>query len=117
MDAKNVIKMFEGRGFRSRHGDVVLVADAEAEAGRKLPPVLAEGEATGHAHRIVFARGKSTAEVYRVAKETVQRLLRVTAEKAQVDHEEHTQQDMPKGRYRVGILAQWTPTGLRPVVD
>jgi len=105
----------ENKGFLGRHGDVVLVSDDKAEGGKKLPAVLAEGEVTGHAHRVKAP--KSKAQVEQIANETVQRLLRVTAEKARVDHEEHTTQEVPKGTHRIGIQAQWTPEGLKRVVD
>lgn len=113
MNAKQVIGMFEDAKFKGRHGDVVIVRDDGAKGdGKKLGAVLAEGEATGHAHRI--AKGK--ADVQAVANSVAQRLVNV-AQAAVVDHEEHTAQKLPKGTYRSGIQAQWTPEGLRRVLD
>jgi hypothetical protein len=119
MKAKDVIKMFEQAAFKGRHGDVVIVQDATAEAGDKLPPVLAEGEVTGHAHRVAPASAKrKRPEVLRVADEATQRLLRIAkGAVAKVDHEEHTEKRVPAGQHRIGIQAQWTPEGLRRVVD
>lgn len=120
MNADDVIKMFAHAKFLGRHGDVVIVQDETAAPGEKLQLVLAEGEVTGHAHRVALpARSrKARPEVLRVANETTQRLLRVAkGAVAKVDHEEHTAQRVPAGQYRVGIQSQWTPEGLRRVVD
>ncbi len=113
MNAKQIIKMFGAAKMLGRHGDVVIVRDDDAKAdGKNCKGVLAEGEATGHAHRIA----KGRAQVIAVANAVAQRLVNV-AQAAIVDHEEHTAQKLPKGTYRSGIQAQWTPEGLRRVVD
>ena len=114
MNAKQVIALFKKTEFLGRHGDVVIVRDQAASAdGEPLKEkVLAYGEVTNHSHRIA----KGRAQVVAVANAVAQRLVNV-ARAAVVDHEEHTAQKLPKGMYRSGIQAQWTPEGLRSVVD
>lgn len=111
MDAKSIIKLFEEAPFKGRHGDVVIVRDDAVESdGVSTNRVLADGEATGHAHRV------SRAEVTRVVNSLVQRAITVKrADK--VDHEEHKASPLPKGKYRSGIQAQYTPAGLKRVID
>src|SRR5688572_18032551 len=112
MKASDVIKMFEKAKFLGRHGDVVLVKAVRCKTEGKPTPVLAEGELTGHAHRVDGATAK------RIAGQTVQRLLSVAKNAvAKVDHEEHKAQPIPAGTHRIGIQAQWTPEGLKRVVD
>ena len=113
MNAKQIIKMFSSAKMLGRHGDVVIVQDDDATIdGKDCKGVLAEGEMTGHAHRIT----KGRAQVVAVAGAVAQRLVKV-AQAAVLDHEEHTAQKLPKRTYRSGIQAQWTPEGLRPVID
>jgi hypothetical protein len=75
--------------FQIRQGDVFLIrVDAIPDGAKEMPPtargvVLADGEITGHAHRI--ANFRSAAQY---ATETDQRYLRVTAP-VQLAHEEH----------------------------
>jgi hypothetical protein len=111
MNAKTVIKLFSATPFKGRHGDVVIVRDESVESdGKDKSGVLADGEATGHAHRV------SRAVVQGVVNSLVQRAITVKrAEK--VDHEEHVASPLPKGTYRSGIQAQWTPEGLKRVID
>jgi hypothetical protein len=114
MEAKKIISLFEGAPFKGRHGDVIVVRDDGAKDGAEKCPgkELAFGEVTGHAHRVT----KGRAQVLKVANAVAQRLVKV-AQAATVDHEEHTAQRLPKGTYRSGVQAQWTPEGLRRVED
>lgn len=111
MNAKDIIKLFQEAPFKGRHGDVVIVRDDTVQGdGVSKNRVLADGEATGHAHRV------SRAEVMGVVNSLVQRAITVKrADK--VDHEEHKASALPKGKYRSGIQAQWTPEGLKRVID
>lgn len=114
MNAKHIIELFDNASFRSRHGDVIIVRGESAAPGGEACPgkELAFGEVTGHAHRIT----KGRADVLKVANAVAQRLVNV-ARAATLDHEEHTAQQIPKGTYRSGVQAQWTPEGLRRVED
>jgi hypothetical protein len=84
-----------------RQGDVLLIQRAEEIAGHAIPEsrvdgriVLAEGEATGHAHAI----SSSGAELLQVGE---RRLLKVSGEPVDVIHEEHAIITVPIGIYEV----------------
>jgi len=96
-----------------RHGDVLIaVADAIPKDARALPHcVLAEGETTGHAHRI---EGAGLADLFELRGE---RFLHITAESARLIHEEHKPIILPRGVYRVWIQREYTPTAIVPVRD
>ena len=90
-----------------RQGDVLLIevpevpaaATAESRAGRI---VLAEGEATGHAHAIHELDARTF--TYQG-----QRFL-LTRSKAQLVHEEHGPIDVPAGAWRVIIQREYEPS-------
>jgi hypothetical protein len=115
MKASEIIKKFKSAKFKARHGDVVIISDGAVKGSCDAPRRLAEGEVTGHAHRILGA--ESDAQVQKIANETVQRLLKVSAAQALLDHEEHKTNAIPKGTHRSSIQATWTPEGLRRVED
>lgn len=81
------------------HGDVLIrpVTAIPAGATKSAKRVLAEGEATGHAHRLLE---DSDVEVYEDAKGTL--WLRVGEGGAQVTHEEHGVRAIDPGVYEVG---------------
>ena len=89
-----------------RQGDVLLVevpqipTDAEPEA-RSGRIVLAEGEATGHAHAI----HERDARTFTYEGE---RFL-LTRSKAQLVHEEHGPIAVPEGAWRVVIQREYEP--------
>lgn len=102
-----------------RQGDVLII-------GTPLPPdlheipreqeriVLAEGEATGHAHAIADAG----ATLYRPASDQADidaRFLQIVAEAGvELRHEEHAPITLPAGTYRVIRQREYTPQpGLR----
>lgn len=97
-----------------RQGDVMLVRvdripkEAKEVARREL--VLALGEVTGHAHRIVDdgAVLLSAAEGATFVKLT---------KKAQLVHEEHAAIDLPVGDYRVVRQREYSPAEIRRVAD
>lgn len=100
-----------------RQGDVLIslvdhIPDATTELPRtKRGLVLAEGEVTGHAHRIP----SRYATLYRT--EMDQRFMRVTAP-VQLKHEEHSTVTIPPGDYRISIHAEYVPGALpRNVAD
>ena len=93
-----------------RQGDVILKAIARSE-GKKLSHLtLAEGEVTGHSHRIADGR----AELYE--KDGIL-YLKVLSEKATLIHEEHQAVDIPQGDWLVRIQREYEPDGWRYVAD
>jgi hypothetical protein len=102
-----------------RQGDVMIErvdfipADTTEVKRSKRGVVLAEGEVTGHAHRIP----SRSATLYR--SETDQRFMKVGGSRpVALNHEEHTTVNIPPGNYRVHIHAEYQPGELpRTVVD
>lgn len=112
MKAKDLIKWFESAPFKARHGDVVIVRDEAAPIdGNDAKGVVAEGEATGHAHRV------SRAKVKTVIGDMLQRVMTVGRASGLISHEEHKTNPIPKGTYRTGIQQQESPEGWTRVVD
>ncbi len=96
-----------------RHGDVMIekVRSIPANAKKQQHLTLAEGELTGHSHRI---QEKGAATLFRSAS---QLYLRVTADTATVFHEEHAPISLPKGVYRVWRQREYTPKRIVVVRD
>jgi len=93
-----------------RQGDVILLPVAAVE-GHLLPHlILAEGEVTGHRHRI----REGSAELYQ---QEHLRYLRVLSETALLWHEEHHPIAVPQGDWMVRIQREYEPQGWREVVD
>jgi hypothetical protein len=96
-----------------RQGDVLLVPVAELNLTTRTLPrvggrvVLAEGEATGHAHAV-----RSSAATLVVADN--ERYLRVAAP-VTLDHEEHAPLRVAPGIYRVVIQREYVPPEISPV--
>ncbi|QEH32435.1 hypothetical protein OJF2_09060 [Aquisphaera giovannonii] len=96
-----------------RHGDVFIAAvgSIPGDAARKRHVVLAEGEVTGHSHRIAEAG----------AAELLERdgtlYLRVLADRAKLIHQEHRAIELPRGEYRVWQQREYTPQAIRTVLD
>jgi hypothetical protein len=96
-----------------RQGDVILMPMQRAVAmgDKRLPHLtLAEGEVTGHRHRI--SDGK--AELYE--KDGVL-YLKVLSETATLTHEEHKPIQIPQGNWMVRIQREYEPEGWRYVAD
>lgn len=99
-----------------RQGDVAIIEcarvavtkEVEREDGRI---VLAHGEVTGHAHAIA-----STDATLFLDEATLNRHLDVRAP-VTLDHEEHGRIEIPSGFYRVVQQREYTPKGLRQVMD
>jgi hypothetical protein len=101
-----------------RQGDVLIVAvdkmpaQLEEVARSKRGVVLAEGEVTGHAHRIP----SRSASLYK--SETDARFLRVRGPApAKLEHEEHSTITIPPGNYRVTIHTEYVPGELPRQVE
>ena len=85
------------------HGDVlILPAPIPADATKTARRVLAEGEATGHAHRLLEG---SDVEAYEDAAGTL--WLRVGPGGARITHEEHGVRTIEPGEYRVSKQAEY----------
>ncbi len=96
-----------------RHGDVfVAECDAIPSEAKELPHlILARGELTGHAHRILE---KDTARLLRHGELLY---LRVTASQATLVHDEHAAITLPRGEYKAWIQREYSPQQIRRVVD
>jgi hypothetical protein len=96
-----------------RHGDVFLEATDRIPGGAKKLPhcVLAEGEATGHTHRILEP---GAAELFESGPE---RFLRVLLKEASLVHQEHATIKLKAGTYRVWFQREYSPQEIRRVVD
>lgn len=93
-----------------RQGDVLLTP-AQTIQGRRLTHLtLAEGEVTGHRHRI--AEGE--AELY---EKDGTLYLKVLSQTALLAHEEHEAIAIPKGIWMVRIQREYEPQGWRYVAD
>lgn len=96
-----------------RQGDVILLPllSQSEIPGQKLPHLtLAEGEKTGHAHRI----STGTAEL-RSFNQTL--YLSVQSNVATLTHEEHRSIDIPQGNWMIRIQRQYEPDGWRAIED
>jgi hypothetical protein len=93
-----------------RQGDVILLPLQQTE-GKKLHHLtLAEGEVTGHSHRV--SEGK--AQLYE--KDSIL-YLQVLSDTATLTHEEHNAIKIPQGNWMVRIQREYEPEGWRYVAD
>lgn len=96
-----------------RQGDVFIVATDSLPVGLKpRPPVLAEGEVTGHAHRL---QAGARAQVLGDGAGAL--FLDVAGTEATIVHEEHGPVTLPKGAYVVRIQREYHPKEIRRVID
>ena len=96
-----------------RHGDILLAkVETIPEAAKRLQHlVLAQGELTGHSHRIAE---RDVAALFETPDEL---FLRVTAQCATLVHQEHGPIELPKGSYRVWRQREYTPREIRAIRD
>ena len=93
-----------------RQGDVILLPIQQVE-GEKLPHlILAEGEVTGHKHRI----SQGEALLYQ-KNDTL--YLQVLSKIALLTHEEHQAISITQGNWMVRIQREYEPEGWRYVTD
>src|SRR5678809_697280 len=87
-----------------RQGDVFVIATGELpRLGRTVRrPILAEGEVTGHAHRI---EDPTSAHVFSIGQNLY---LEVVAPSATVVHEEHRPLSLPRGEYEIRIQREYS---------
>ena len=102
-----------------RQGDVLLVAVAAIpdEAKDRVPRVsnrivLAEGEATGHAHAV-----KSREAVLFRDPELNRVFLQVTGQGVALEHDEHSPVALAPGAYEVVRQVEYSPEEIRRVAD
>lgn len=96
-----------------RQGDVFIIATHELPKDLTVrPPVLAEGEVTGHAHRV-----KAGAKAQVLVDGAGGMFLDVADEEATILHEEHGPVTVPRGQYVVRIQREYHPKEIRRVID
>lgn len=96
-----------------RHGDVLVeTIEALPEDARRLQHlVLAEGELTGHSHRVAE---RDAAVLWQSDRGL---FLSVTGSSATLVHQEHGPIVLPRGAYRVWQQREYTPSEIRVVRD
>jgi len=100
-----------------RHGDVLLVQIEQLpEQASVCAPdlrgiVLAEGEATGHAHTMNAA----TATLY--ADQELNMRWVIVDKPTPLAHQEHATIIVPPGVWRVAYQREYTPQAIRRVID
>ena len=96
-----------------RQGDVLISAVAAIPRGAVKRPdcVLAEGELTGHSHRIDQPGAAELLE------HEGKLYLRVVASEATVVHQEHRPITLTQGLYAVWQQREYSPQSIRPVQD
>lgn len=96
-----------------RHGDVLLIRRGECEqlSGRAetAEVVVAEGEATGHAHRVI---GVGAAIADMSDERTDGRRHLMLPRGGAISHEEHALIELPAGVYEVRIQQTMTQPGV-----
>lgn len=93
-----------------RQGDVILLPVQQVEGEKLHHLTLAEGEVTGHKHRIE----EGQAELY---EKQGTLYLSVISEAALLNHEEHQAISIPQGNWIVRIQREYEPEGWRYVAD
>lgn len=99
-----------------RHGDVALTRINKVPKGAKQihsgdKYVVAEGEVTGHAHRVAAP----SITVWEFGGER----FMVVGDNAEITHEEHGRQTIAPGTYKIGIQREFDPFSdrIREVAD
>ena len=97
-----------------RQGDVVIKQQKVAVNEEKKDLILAEGEMTGHAHRVIEGQVK----MYYTAMQGML-AIKVLSEMARIGHEEHADIILPMGDYTVEIQREydWVSESIRRVAD
>ena len=93
-----------------RQGDVILQYVQSIEGSKLSHLILAEGEVTGHSHRI----GEGKAELY---EQDGTLYLHVLSNAVTLIHEEHKAISIPQGNWMILIQREYEPEGWRYVSD
>ena len=91
-----------------RHGDVIIKSCKKAKGKKLNHLILAEGETTGHKHKVV-----GDAILY----EHEGTLFLKALDEVKVRHEEHEEITLPRGDYEINIQREYEPEGWRRVSD
>jgi hypothetical protein len=96
-----------------RQGDIFIARATNIPKEAKPRPgcVLAEGELTGHSHRVAEPGAA------RLHADAGSLYLEVLADSARVVHDEHGPVTLPRGVYRVWRQREYTPQAIRTVRD
>jgi hypothetical protein len=100
-----------------RQGDLLIlpvesIPESAKQVGqRQNRLVLAEGEATGHAHVL------TAPAVEEYVTDTDERFFRIMAANGLVAHDEHETITLPHGDYEVRRQREYTPEEIRRVAD
>jgi hypothetical protein len=96
-----------------RQGDVFMASVASVPKAANPRPhcVLAEGEATGHNHRVA---DPAAARLYA---DSASLYLKIVADSATVVHQEHGPITLPRGIYRVWRQREYSPEAIRTIRD
>jgi hypothetical protein len=109
MSLTNLTEFKKEDVMKYRHG-YVLISKTDSVRGNKLKNlVLAEGEVTGHSHKITSGK----AELYQDG----DTLYLHVEEDATLTHEEHKPLTLPVGDYEIKIQREYEPEGWRYVAD
>lgn len=109
--------------FQARQGDVfvrqVPARDlAGVTIGDRTDVVLASGEVSGHAHRVVPAvKGRDDYPTAQCVEGPDGRRYLLVEQACMLTHEEHGPIAIQPGCYRVTVQREYTPEGLRNVLD
>jgi len=93
-----------------RQGDVILIPVKQVEGEKLNHLTLAEGEVTGHKHRI----SQGEAQLYT---DDSQLYLSIFSTKAVLSHEKHDSVCISQGNWIVRIQREYEPDGWRYVAD
>jgi hypothetical protein len=95
-----------------RQGDVILLPiPADYIAGERVPHLtLAEGERTGHAHRIIDGQAE-------LRERDGILYLTVSSDAATLSHEEHRSIPIPQGTWIIRLQRQYEPGDWRYIED
>lgn len=100
-----------------RHGDVLLIRRDDlppADDPRESEVIVAEGEATGHAHRVTGPGVELRDESDDTGdhSDVLDRLRLYLPDGGTITHEEHGEIDLPPGKYEVRIQRTMTQRGV-----
>ncbi len=100
-------------GVLYRHGDVLLrqITSLPIGAQRRVGATLAQGEVTGHSHRI------QQAHAVQLWVQGSDLFLEVKEPTATLVHEEHRAIELPYGLYRVWRQREYRPDAYVEVMD
>jgi hypothetical protein len=98
-----------------RQGDIFIMEAERVPKNAKAMPrvVLAEGEITGHSHRLAESGMGRLYETERGG----DMFLDITADRASIIHEEHETVELDRGVYRVWRQREYSPEAVRQVMD